>query len=198
MNLLAVQGTLKILQHHSSKASVLQRLAFFIVQLTSIKVWCDSSTGGKREKRKGESEEMKGIPLFQRNTPTLVPLHTPPSRMLGEGWGRETQGRESPSSAHSQGYWDVVHIFAKTVGSLCQKDWPNSLGKRPAQLVAMKVVPGDQRTGPGGEPGGHKGDKETRHESGPGVPLTFSRGRKTTFCLPRPTLKDTKGGTLPL
>jgi len=31
----------------------------------------------------------------------------------------------------------------------------------------MKVVPGDQRTGPGVEPGGHKGDKEIRHESGP-------------------------------
>ena len=33
--LLAVQGTLKnLLQHHSSKASILQRLAFFIVQLS--------------------------------------------------------------------------------------------------------------------------------------------------------------------
>ena len=35
--LLAVQGTLKsILQHHSSKASILQHSAFFTVQLTSI------------------------------------------------------------------------------------------------------------------------------------------------------------------
>ena len=35
--LLAVQGTLKsLLQHHSSKASILQPSAFFIVQLTSI------------------------------------------------------------------------------------------------------------------------------------------------------------------
>ena len=34
-DLLAVQGTLKsLLQHHSSKASVLRRLAFFIVQLS--------------------------------------------------------------------------------------------------------------------------------------------------------------------
>ena len=34
MDLLAVQGTLKsLLQHHSSKASILQRSAFFIVQL---------------------------------------------------------------------------------------------------------------------------------------------------------------------
>ena len=35
MDLLAVQGTLKsLLQHHSSKASVLRRSAFFIVQLS--------------------------------------------------------------------------------------------------------------------------------------------------------------------
>ena len=37
LDLLAVQGTLKsLLQHHSSKASIPQRSAFFIVQLTSI------------------------------------------------------------------------------------------------------------------------------------------------------------------
>ena len=36
MDLLAVQGTLKnLLQHHSSKASVLQSSAFFIVQLSN-------------------------------------------------------------------------------------------------------------------------------------------------------------------
>ena len=35
VNLLAVQGTLKsLLQHHSSKASILRHLAFFIVQLS--------------------------------------------------------------------------------------------------------------------------------------------------------------------
>ena len=37
LDLLAVQGTLKsLLQHHSSKASILQRSAFFTVQLSSI------------------------------------------------------------------------------------------------------------------------------------------------------------------
>ena len=36
-DLLAVQGTLKsLLQHHSSKASILQRSAFFIVQLSHL------------------------------------------------------------------------------------------------------------------------------------------------------------------
>ena len=35
MDLLAVQGTLKsLLQHHSSKAPILQRSAFFVVQLS--------------------------------------------------------------------------------------------------------------------------------------------------------------------
>ena len=35
LDLLAIQGTLKsLLQHHSSKASILQRSAFFIVQLS--------------------------------------------------------------------------------------------------------------------------------------------------------------------
>ena len=35
LDLLVVQGTLKsLLQHHSSKASILRRLAFFIVQLS--------------------------------------------------------------------------------------------------------------------------------------------------------------------
>ena len=37
LDLLAVQGTLKsLLQHHHSKASILQHSAFFVVQLTSI------------------------------------------------------------------------------------------------------------------------------------------------------------------
>ena len=34
LDLLAVQGTLKSLQHHSSKASVLRHSAFFTVQLS--------------------------------------------------------------------------------------------------------------------------------------------------------------------
>ena len=41
LDLLAVQGILmSLLQHHSSKASILQRSAFLIVQLTSIHDYC--------------------------------------------------------------------------------------------------------------------------------------------------------------
>ena len=36
LDLLAVQGTLESLQHHSSKASILQHSAFFIVQLSHL------------------------------------------------------------------------------------------------------------------------------------------------------------------
>ena len=39
LDLLAVQGTLKsLLQHHSSKPSILQRSAFFIVQLSHLRM----------------------------------------------------------------------------------------------------------------------------------------------------------------
>ena len=42
LDLLAVQGTLKSLQHHSSKASILRHSAFFLVQLS-----CPHMTTGK-------------------------------------------------------------------------------------------------------------------------------------------------------
>ena len=47
LDLLAAQGTLKsLLQHHSSKASILRCSAFFIVQLTSIHdYWKNNSFG---------------------------------------------------------------------------------------------------------------------------------------------------------
>ena len=46
LDLLAVQGTLKSLpQHHSSKASILQSSAFFIVQLISIHDYWKNSQG---------------------------------------------------------------------------------------------------------------------------------------------------------
>ena len=44
LDLLAVQGTLKSLQHHSSKASVLQHSAFFMVQLSHPHITTRKST----------------------------------------------------------------------------------------------------------------------------------------------------------
>ena len=47
LGLLAVQGTLKsLLQHHSSKASILQHSALFIVQLKPFTTDCDSNPPG--------------------------------------------------------------------------------------------------------------------------------------------------------
>ena len=44
LDLLAVQGTLKsLLQHHSSKASILQHSAFFTVQLSHPYIWTNHS-----------------------------------------------------------------------------------------------------------------------------------------------------------
>ena len=50
LDLLAIQGTFKsLLQHHSSKASILQHLAFFTVQLShdywKKQLWLDGPTG---------------------------------------------------------------------------------------------------------------------------------------------------------
>ena len=48
LDLLAVQGTLKsLLQHHSSKAPILQRSAFFTVQLSHLML---GGIGGKRRR----------------------------------------------------------------------------------------------------------------------------------------------------
>ena len=105
LDLLAVQGTLKILlQHHSSKASILQHLAFFIVQLsypykygvTQVQV-----EEGKREKER--TQEIKGIPLFQINTTTSVPLHTPPYMMLGEAMGQGDSRKGEPILSSQSG-----------------------------------------------------------------------------------------------
>ena len=168
MDFLAVQGPLQsLLQHHSSKTSVLQLLAFFILQFSYPYMYGVTQVQAEEGKREKESAQgIKRIPFFQRNTPTSVPTAHTPIHDAGVGCGA---GRLKDRRAHPQltGATRTLSTYLlKQRGPLCQKDWPNGLGKRPAQLVVMKVVPGDQRTGPGGEPGGHKGDKEIRHEWG--------------------------------
>ena len=50
LDLLAVQGTLKsLLQHHSSKASILQHSAFFIVQLSHLYMTTGKTTALTRQ-----------------------------------------------------------------------------------------------------------------------------------------------------
>ena len=62
LDLLAVQGTLKSLfQHHSSKASILRRSAFFTVQLSH-----PYMTTGKNHSLDGDSEKKnKGLNVKQ-------------------------------------------------------------------------------------------------------------------------------------
>ena len=71
LDLLAVQGSLKsLLQHHSSKASLLKRLAFFVVQLShpldapnySFK-WFEVIGEMQREEKEGHLQCPEGNPL---------------------------------------------------------------------------------------------------------------------------------------
>ena len=136
------QGTLKcLLQHHSSKASILQCSAFFTVQLSHPCRYAVTQVQveeGKREKER--AQESKRILLFQRNTPTSVPLQTLPYPMLGEGvgLGRLKEGRAHPELT-VRGYWEIVHLFAKTAGT--------AVSERLAQQLGKKICPA----------GGHEG-----------------------------------------
>jgi len=67
LDLLAVQGTLKsLLQHHSSKASILRRSAFFTVQLshpymTTGKTLMLGGIGGRRRRGQQRTRWLDGI-----------------------------------------------------------------------------------------------------------------------------------------
>ena len=77
--LLAVQGTLKsLLQHHSSKASILQRSAFFIVQLSHPYI----TTG----KTKALMDLCQQISLLFNMLPRLVIAFPPRSKHLLISW----------------------------------------------------------------------------------------------------------------
>ena len=67
LDLLAVQGTLKsLLQHHSSKASILQRSAFFIVQLSLPYITTGKTIALTRQQRKA----------MTKNAQTTAQLHS--------------------------------------------------------------------------------------------------------------------------
>src|SRR5574340_739670 len=69
LDLLAVQGTLKsLLQHHSSKASILRRSAFFTVQLSQ-----PYTTTGKTIALTKQTFVGKVIPMLSRLVITFLP-----------------------------------------------------------------------------------------------------------------------------
>ena len=82
LDLLAVQGTLRSLfQHHSSKASVLQCLAFFIVQLSHPYI-----TTGKTIALTRQTFVGKVIPLLFKMLSRLVVAFLPRSKRLFISW----------------------------------------------------------------------------------------------------------------
>ena len=82
LDLLAVQGTLKsLLQHHSSKASVLQRSAFFIVQLSHPYMTTGKSIALTRWTFAG-----RVMPLLFNTLSRLVTAFLPRSKCLFHGY----------------------------------------------------------------------------------------------------------------
>ena len=82
LDLLAVQGTLKsLLQHHSSKASILQHPAFFIVQLSH-----PHMTTGKTIVLTRQTFDDKIISLFFNKLSRLVITFLPRSKCLLISW----------------------------------------------------------------------------------------------------------------
>ena len=77
LDLLAVQGTLKsLLQHHSSKALILQRSAFFIVQLSDAvirELLGSSAVKGKHGPLYWTSIQMQAFALWQLSSPGKLP-----------------------------------------------------------------------------------------------------------------------------
>ena len=88
LDLLAVQGTLKsLLQHHSSKASILQCSAFFTVQLS-----LPNMTTGKNIALTRQTFDGKVMSMFFNMLPRLVITFLPRSKRLLISW------RQSPSA----------------------------------------------------------------------------------------------------
>ena len=82
MDLLAVQWTLKsLLQHHSSKASILRCSAFFIVQLSYLYM-----TTGKTSAFNGWTFEGKVMSLLFNVLSRLVITFLPRSKCLLTSW----------------------------------------------------------------------------------------------------------------
>ena len=91
MDCLAVQGTLKsLLQHHSSKASILQHSAFFIVQLSH-----PYMTSGKTIALTRQSFVDKVMSLLSNMLSRLVITFLPGSKRLLISW------LQSPSAVFS-------------------------------------------------------------------------------------------------
>ena len=101
LDLLAVQGTLKsLLQHHSSKASILRRSTFFIVQLSHPYV-----TTGKTIALTRQTFDDKVMSLLFNMLSRLVMAFLPRSKRLSISW------LQSPSAVILEPKKIVCHYF---------------------------------------------------------------------------------------
>ena len=84
LDLLTVQGTLESLQHHNSKASVLQHSAFFIVQLSYLYMTPGKTRGLTRRTFVGKVMSLLVIALLPRNKHLLISWLQSPSAVILE------------------------------------------------------------------------------------------------------------------
>ena len=105
LDLLDVRGTLRsLLQHHSSKASILQCSAFFMVQLSN-----PYMTTGKTIALSGQTFVGKVMSLFFNMLSRLVITFLPSSKRLSISW------LQSPSAVISE----PPQIKSLTVSIVC-------------------------------------------------------------------------------
>ena len=109
LDLLAVQGTLKsLLQHHSSKASILQRSAFFIVKLSHPYI-----TTGKTIALTRRTFVGKVISLLFNMLSRLVVTFLPRSKRLLISWLQTPSAVIlEPKKIKSDPVSTVSHLFA--------------------------------------------------------------------------------------
>ena len=106
MDLLAAQGTLKsLLQHHSSKASVLQHSAFFIIQLSPTSI-----TTGKNIALTRQTFVGKVISLLFNMLSRLVITFLPRSKHLLISWLQSSSAVISAAQKYKISH--CFHCFA--------------------------------------------------------------------------------------
>ena len=135
LDLLAVQGTLKsLLQHHNSKASILQRTPFFIVQLSH-----PYMTTGKTIALTRQTFVDKVMSLLFNMLPRLVITFLPRSKHLLISWLQSpsavtleppkiksaTVSTVSPSISHEVMGPDAIIIVSKVMSLflICCLGW---------------------------------------------------------------------------
>ncbi|XP_070633112.1 pre-mRNA-splicing factor ISY1 homolog isoform X2 [Bos indicus] len=150
LDLLAVQGTLKsLLQHHSSKASVLQCSAFFTVQLSH-----PYMTTALPPPRKTRAELMKAIDFeyygyLDEDDGVIVPLEQEYEKRhraeLVEKWKAEREARLARGEEEEGEEEEEVNIYAVAEEESDEEGGPDGGGEDGRQkFIAHVPVPSQQ------------------------------------------------------